>query len=494
MLEVLQTLIDPINLLMMNIGVAAGIIIGALPGLSVILAIALLLPLTFGMDSIAGMYLLLGAYCGGTYGGSITAILINTPGTPAASATMFDGYKLAQKGRAGDALKAALVASTIGGVISCFALIFIAPPLASMALKFGPPEYFALCLFGLTIVVSISSKNLLRGLISGGLGLLLSTVGIDATEGIPRFMFGNQQLLSGIKPVIVMLGMFAVSEMMEKSRSVIERTQISTDFSKATMKIKDILIHWKVILKSSIIGVIIGAIPGTGGAISAFFSYNEAKRTSKHPELFGTGVIEGVIAPESGNNAVTGATLIPLLTLGIPGDTAVAVLMGALTMQGITPGPDLFTSGRYWVNSIMVGLLIINIFMLLQGTLFIRAFANVARVPFSVLVPCIMVLCTLGAFAVVNTTFDIFLMLVFGFVGYLLKRFDFPIPPLTIALVLGELTENNLRRSMILSKGDISIFFTRPIALLFMAIAAFSLFFPILRDALKSHKAKSKKD
>lgn len=487
-LDTLLNIISPFNLLMMNLGIAAGIIIGALPGLSVVIAITILLPVTFGLDSVPGMFLLLGAYCGGTFGGSITAVLINTPGTPAAAATTLDGYTMAQNGRAGDALKCALTASTVGGILSCFALIFIAPPLASMALKFGPVEYFALCLFGLSIVIGISGDDIFKGLVMAALGLFASTVGIDSTEGIPRFIFGNSNLLAGFSPAVVMLGVFAISEILDKSRIGVSNGKVETEYAKASISLREIFSHWKTMLWSSLYGIFIGAVPGTGGAISAFFSYNEAKRRSKHPEKFGTGIPEGIIAPESGNNAVTGATLIPLLTMGIPGDTAVAVLLGALTMQGIVPGPELFTSNKFWVYSIMGGLLLINIFMFLQGTLFNKAFANVAKLPFSILVPCIAIFCTIGSFSVANNFFNVFVMLGFGFLGYILKRFGFPLPPLTIALVLGQLTENNLRRALILSEGSISIFFTRPLSLLFLVIALISLCLPLIRK-LKGRKA-----
>lgn len=485
-LEVLQSLIDPFNLLMMNLGVFIGVLVGVLPGLTGVFAITVLLPFTFGLESIPGMYLLLGAYCGGVFGGSITAILINTPGTPAAAATMIEGHKMALNGRGGDALKGALVASTIGGIISCFALLFIAPVLASFALRFGPPEYFALCLFGLTIVISISEKNMRKGIIAGGLGLLLSTVGIDANEGIPRFMFGNVNMLTGISPIIVMLGIFALSEMLEKTRNHGPLDTAAPELVvKATMKTREILKHWWLIVKSSFFGIFIGAVPGTGGAIAAFFSYNEAKRSSKTPEKFGTGCIEGVVAPEAANNAVTGATLIPLLTLGIPGDIGTAVLMGALMIKGVVPGPELFTTGKFWVYSIMLGLFMINIFMFVQGTYLTKMFAMVTKVPFNILIPCVMVLCTVGAFAMANSTFDVYVMIIFGLVGYLMRRFNFPLPPLTIAIVLGKLTETNLQRALIMSDGNPSIFFTRPLSLIFIMIAVVSLFAPLLRKLRK---------
>ena len=488
-IDVLKEIFTVENVLMMNVGMAAGTIIGAMPGLNVIFAIAILLPLTFGMDSLAGMYLMLASYCGATYGGSITAILINTPGTPNAAATTFDGYPLAQKGRAGDALKVALVGSTFGGIISCLALLFFAPKIAKIAYHIASPEYFALCLFGICCVVGMAEKNVFKGIIMSFLGMAVSTVGISMLDGTSRFTFGNSNLLAGFRQATVILGVFAISEVLMKLRNISKDDvkSINTDFKKSTLRTKEILKHWKVIAASSVIGVVIGAIPGTGGALSAMFSYDTARRMSKHPEEFGTGVIEGVLAPETGNNAVTGATLIPLLTLGIPGDAAVAVLLGALTMQGITPGFALFTDGSTWVWAIMLGLVVINFLMLLQGRIFIRLFANVTKVPMMVLLPCIVIATVLGAFAIANTTFDIFVMVVFGIVAYALRRLDFPIPPFVIGLVLGSLAEVNLRRGMTL--GGVSIFFTRPISLVIILISLLILCMPLFRKIKGRRKA-----
>ena len=488
-IDVLKEIFTVENVLMMNVGMAAGTIIGAMPGLNVIFAIAILLPLTFGMDSLAGMYLMLASYCGATYGGSITAILINTPGTPNAAATTFDGYPLAQKGRAGDALKVALVGSTFGGIISCLALLFFAPKIAKIAYHIASPEYFALCLFGICCVVGMAEKNVFKGIIMSFLGMAVSTVGISMLDGTSRFTFGNSNLLAGFRQATVILGVFAISEVLMKLRNISKDDvkSINTDFKKSTLRTKEILKHWKVIAASSVIGVVIGAIPGTGGALSAMFSYDTARRMSKHPEEFGTGVIEGVLAPETGNNAVTGATLIPLLTLGIPGDAAVAVLLGALTMQGITPGFALFTDGSTWVWAIMLGLVVINLLMLLQGRIFIRLFANVTKVPMMVLLPCIVIATVLGAFAIANTTFDIFVMVVFGIVAYALRRLDYPIPPFVIGLVLGSLAEVNLRRSMTL--GGIGIFFTRPISLVIILISLLILCMPLFKKIKGRRKA-----
>ncbi len=486
-MEVLQEIFTIPNLLMMNIGMVAGIIIGAMPGLNVIFAIAILLPLTFGMDSLAGMYLMLASYCGATYGGSITAILINTPGTPNAAATTFDGYPMAQNGRAGDALKTALVGSTIGGILSCFALIFFAPMIARIAYHIASPEYFALCLFGVCCVIGISEKDIFKGIIMAFLGMSLSTVGISMLDGTSRFTFGSHNLLAGFREATVMLGIFAVSEVLIKLRNVTKDdvTSINARFDKSTLKVLDIIKHWKVIITSSIIGIVIGAIPGTGGAISAMFSYDTARRMSKHPERFGQGELEGVLAPETGNNAVTGATLIPLLTLGIPGDAAVAVLLGALTMQGITPGFSLFTDGSTWVWAIMLGLVLINIFMFLQGQLFIRAFVNVTKVPMLVLLPCIVIATVMGSYAIANTTFDVFVMVVFGLLGYALRRLGFPLPPFVIGLVLGEIAEVNLRRSMMI--GGPTIFLTRPISLVIIIISVLMLCMPFI-NKLRARK------
>lgn len=489
-LSVIKEIFTFSNIIMMNIGMAAGILIGAMPGLNVIFAIAILLPLTFGMESLPGMYLMLASYCGATFGGSISAILINTPGTANAAATVLDGYPMAQKGRAGDALKLALTASAVGGIFSCIVLIFLAPQVAGIALYIASPEYFALCLFGLSAVVGLSEGNVIKGLIMGLIGLFLSTVGIDATDGVQRFMFGNSQLLAGFRTAAVMLGIFAVSEVLIKcgKQPGQEQAGKAADYQKASIKNRDILRYWRTLLKSSIFGTIIGAIPGTGGTIAAMFSYNEAKRTSKNPEEFGKGSVEGILAPECGNNAVTGATLIPLLTLGIPGDAAVAVLLGALTMQGVTPGAALFQEGSTWVYAIMGGLLLINIFMLIQGQVLIRLFANVTKISMMILLPCIIVLTVTGAFSIANTPFDIFVVIAFGLFGYMMRKLDFPIPPLVIGLVLGNLAETNLRRAMLLSSGNPLIFFTRPLSVLIIAVSMMLLFSPAIKNFIQKRK------
>ncbi len=487
-MTVLGNVLAPMSLLWMNIGLAAGIIIGALPGLTGTMGIALLLPLTYGMSSIHGMMLLLGVYCGGIYGGSITAILINTPGTPASAATSLDGYPMAQQGHAKRALHDALAASMIGGLISCIILLTCAPMVAKFALNFGAREYFALSLFGLTIIASVGGKSVLKGLLMGFAGLLLGCVGIDSLEGVSRFTFGNNYLTGGFNIIPVLIGLFAITEIMTKSRDINKAVGTTVAVEEEKVSFADVLRYKIVLLKSSVIGAFIGAVPGTGAAIASFLAYNEAHRTSKHPEEYGMGSEEGLVACESSNNAVTGATMIPLLTLGIPGDTNTAVLLGALTMQGIQPGPMLFTKQANWVYSIMIGMVLINLFMYLQGRLFVKGFSNITKISTKIMVPCLVVLCVIGAYAIKYNTFNAAAMVVIGVIGYLLKKLDFPLTPMVIGLVLGNLCESNMRRALLLSRGNWLTFFQSPIACVFLALAVFMLFFPMIRDALANKK------
>lgn len=487
-MTVLGNVLAPMSLLWMNIGLAAGIIIGALPGLTGTMGIALLLPLTYGMSSIHGMMLLLGVYCGGIYGGSITAILINTPGTPASAATSLDGYPMAQQGHAKRALHDALAASMIGGLISCIILLTCAPMVAKFALNFGAREYFALSLFGLTIIASVGGKWVLKGLLMGFAGLLLGCVGIDSLEGVSRFTFGNNYLTGGFNIIPVLIGLFAITEIMTKSRDINKAVGTTVAVEEEKVSFADVLRYKIVLLKSSVIGAFIGAVPGTGAAIASFLAYNEAHRTSKHPEEYGMGSEEGLVACESSNNAVTGATMIPLLTLGIPGDTNTAVLLGALTMQGIQPGPMLFTKQANWVYSIMIGMMLVNLFMYLQGRLFVKGFSNITKISTKIMVPCLVVLCVIGAYAIKYNTFNAAAMVVIGVIGYLLKKLDFPLTPMVIGLVLGNLCESNMRRALLLSRGNWLTFFQSPIACVFLALAVFMLFFPMIRDALANKK------
>ena len=364
----------------MNLGILMGTIFGAIPGLTVLLCLVLFLPLTYALPAIPSFMFLLGVYCAGSYGGSISAIMIKAPGTPHAACTLLDGAPLAEKGFARKALNIALIASTIGGVISALALLFIAPFVARIALKFGPPEYFVLCIFGLSIVAGVSGKNLTKGLIPGCLGLFLATVGIDATSGAFRFTFGNFNLFGGFNLVIIVTGLFAISETLFKAgfdkNKAAERIDVSKMNQGEDVSRKDFKRMLAPIARSSIIGILIGAIPGTGASMASFFSYDQAKKKSKHPEEFGHGSVEGIAAAECANNAVTGATLIPLLTLGIPGDAVVAVLVGAFMINGLIPGPNLFAEHSVTVYAIMVGLVFVNVFMFFQGKILDQVFCK----------------------------------------------------------------------------------------------------------------------
>lgn len=497
MLENIGSVFALNNILMMNIGIAAGILIGAAPGLSVSFAVTVLLTTTFHMESLPAMFLLLGAYCGGMYGGSITAILINTPGTANAVCTAMEGYPLSRRGRAGDAMKCALVASTVGGLLSCVVLVLFAPTLAKMIVNVAAPEYFALCCFGILASVGLEGTDLnkiFKGILSAAFGLLLSCVGADPIFGTNRFSFGSYSMLSGIKMISAMLGAYALSQVMVNARDVYQHGDEKLKIPKverSSLSTLDVLRHWKLLLKSSFLGIFVGAVPGTGGAEGAMIAYNEAKRTSRHPEEFGDGSVEGIIAAESANNGVTGGAMIPMLTLGIPGDGVMAILLGALTMQGITPGPKLFTSGDPWVYAIIAGLFIINLFMFIQGQLFSKGFAQVARVPQSIMVPVIIAMCMIGAFAISNNTFEIFVVIAFGLLGYLMKKIDLPITPMCISLVLGSLFEQSLRRALIISEGDFSVFFTRPVSCMIIILSFAVMLWPIVSSYIAKRKRRS---
>lgn len=494
MLEAITNIFTLNNILMMNIGVMTGILIGAAPGLSVSFAVTVLLTMTFNMDSLAALFLLLGAYCGGMYGGSITAILVNTPGTANAVCTAMEGYPLARRGRAADAMRCALIGSTIGGLVSCVALLLFAPIIAKVIVNVAATEYFALCCFGILASVGLEGTNLnkiFKGIISAAIGLLLACVGTDPIFGTNRFGFGTYYMLSGIKMISALLGAYALSQCMINARDVFlhgdEKLKIP-DVGKAALKIKEILKSWKLIIKSAVLGTVVGAVPGTGGAEGAMLAYNEAKRTSKKPEKFGDGSEEGILAAEAANNAVTGGAMIPMLTLGIPGDGVMAILLSALTMQGITPGPNLFNSGDPWVYAIIFGLFVINIFMFIQGELFSKLFANVARVPQSIMVPIIVAMCTMGAFAIGNNIFEVFVVAAFGLIGFLMKKVDLPITPLCISLVLGPLFESSMRRALLLSDNDFTIFFTRPVSCMILILSVVIMLWPIISTKLNEHK------
>ncbi|SKA23978.1 tripartite tricarboxylate transporter permease [Consotaella salsifontis] len=480
-------------LLLTFLGTLAGIIIGALPGLTVNMGIALLMPLTFTFQGMGGILMLLGVYCGAIYGGSISAILINTPGTPASAATVLDGYPMALKGEAGRALGLSTASSMFGGLFSAVALVVVAPQLAKVATGLSAPDYFALGVFGISIITSVSSSSVIKGLIGGCIGLFIATIGLDPMTAGMRFTFGSYYLMGGISFVPILVGLFAFSQaLLGIEENWIERRQPG-GARKVTARISRLLPSWAdfrrvlpTYLRSSVIGTAIGTIPGTGGDIASFISYTEAKRWSKHPEEFGHGSIEGVSAPEAGANAVAGGAMVPLMTLGIPGDGATAIMMGAFMVQGLSLGPLLFTEHPVEVNTIFIGLFLANLMMGILGFSGIRIFTRVMAVPRQILVPIILVLCAVGSYSVNNTMTDVFVMMIAGIFGYIMLKLDFSMSPIIIGIILGPMAESNLRRALTMSDGDFSIFVRSPVCATFLTIALLTLFLPIVGPRIKA--------
>ncbi|WP_417880638.1 tripartite tricarboxylate transporter permease [Vibrio sp.] len=458
-------------------GVLGGIILGALPGLTATMGVAILLPFTFGMEPTAALVMLIGVYIGGIYGGSIAAILLKTPGTPASAASVLDGYTMSSNGQAARALSISAIASFVGGLISTIVLIAISPLLAKFALKFNAPEYFALALFGLTIIASVSSQNILKGLLAGGIGLLISTVGLDPISSVPRFTFGVMDLYSGVNVIPVLIGLFALSEALNQIEKILSEKQIKPPkFDRKLLSQKDLKEMMPTAVKSGLMGTTIGSVPGAGADISAFVCYNEAKRSSKNPDEFGKGSVKGLAAAEAGNNGVTGGSLVPLLTLGVPGDAVAAVLLGALIIQGLTPGPLLFAQSPEVVYGVFSSMLVANIVMLIVGLLGIRFFCRIIEVPKILMIPIIIFLSIVGAYAINNSMFDIGIAIGFGALGFILGKLDIPSSPILLAIILGPMAETNLRKSLLMYDNSWSFLYDRPIALAFIVLAVLSVY------------------
>lgn len=478
------------NFVWLNLGVFIGSIFAAIPGLTVILCIILFLPFTYKMTAIPGMMFLLGIYCAGGYGGSVSAILINTPGTPHAAATMLDGHPLSQKGRTKAALKIALYASTFGGIFSALCLLFLAPQVAEIAAHLGTAEYFLVCLFGLTIIAGISGKSMIKGIISACVGLFISCIGADPLTSYDRFTFGIPRLYMGLDLAVCLIGLFALIEILKKAEHKEDRLLLDTEKIRddGTITKDEYRRMIRPAVVSSIIGTIIGIIPGTGASMASWFSYDRAKSMSKHKEEFGQGSVEGIAAAESANNAVTGATLIPLLTLGIPGDGCVAIMLSALMINGLNPGLSLFTTQGDIMYAIMIGLLFVNLFMLIQGKYLTNLFAKVVSIPQEILTPVIVIFCFAGAYSVNKSYFDVGVTLAFGIIAWLLYKLDFPSVPILLGLVLGNMTETNFRRALLLSEGSPRIFVSSGycIAFLVMIVAAVAM---IIKSKVKEGSA-----
>ncbi len=450
-------------------GILIGVIAGAIPGMSATMAVALTLPFTFALQPITGILLLLGVYKGGIFGGSIPAILIKTPGTPASSATILDGYPMAENGQAGKALGMALYASCTADLISNLSLILFAGWLASFALSFGPPEFFTLILFSLTIIAGVSGESLIKGLLAAVFGLLLATVGLDLVYGTNRFNFNDANLMGGLNFIAVLIGLFAIPEILAyvwQPRSSDEQVR---PLGEQHVTFAEYRRCFKSIIRGSFIGVFLGSIPGIGAAPSAFLSYSEARRRSPNKSNFGKGEIEGVAASEAGNNGVAGATLIPLLALGVPGDVITAIIIGAFMVHGLQPGPMMFIANVDIIYALFLGLIISSVLLLFIGGVAIRLFRYIAEVPRSILMPGVLILCVYGVYAVNNNVFDVIVMFLMGWVGYFMLRNDIPPAPFLIAFILGPLLEDNFRQAMLMSNGAPQILFRSYITWFFWA-------------------------
>lgn len=475
------------NLFASFIGVTFGLFIGMMPGLTVSLGMVLLLPLTYKLSAISSVCLLLGLYASGMTGGSFSAVLINIPGTPSASATALDGHPMARNGRAGEALGIAVIASFFGGIFGLVCLSVAAPVIARVALNFGAPELFAIVLLGLTLICSFGRESNIKGLLSGIIGLIIMTVGLDPMMGTPRFTFDSVELQAGISFLPAMIGLFAIPQIirgLSGKSSVIP--QYDEKVSGVLPKLRNLVKLVKSMLIGSTIGTGVGAIPGTGGPIAVFLAYDYARKASKAGNRFGKGEPEGVAAPEAANNAVAGGALIPMLTLGIPGDPITAILLGALLIHGLIPGPLLFSQNAHFVYAVFWAYLVANIMNITVSLSTIKLWVRVLKVPERILIPIIVVVCIVGTYGLRNTFFDTGVMLAFGIMAFFMSKYGFPVVPMLLAIVLGPTLESNLRMSLIIADGDWMVFFRQPISLGFILLSVVTFFGPLLLPAIRS--------
>lgn len=478
----------PLNLISLLTGMFAGTVGGAIPGISGTMMVAIIIPLTYGMEPTAAIIFLIGIYVGSVYSGSITAILFRIPGAPEAVATTLDGYELNKKGLAGEAMGVSIFSSATGGIFATFVLMFLSPQLAQVALTFGPAEFFAACVLALTVISSLGGKSVLKALVTGLAGLFLATIGIDPMSGVERYTYGLMTLMTGINFVPALIGLFAISEVLRQTEQHLQIKGVKQNLG-AKMPGWTMIGRLKgILLRSSILGTIIGILPGIGSTTAALVGYSEAVRWSKEPEKFGTGIFEGVAAPEAANNAGAVATLVPFLTLGIPGGANTALLIGAFIIHNLRPGPLLFVKNPLFVYTIFAGVFLSNFLIIIMGKIFIRYFVRVIQLPYNFLGPAIVILSIVGSFAVRNNIGDVLLMFLFGVGGFFLEKYGYPITPMVIGLVLGPLTESELRRAMLLADNDPTYLFTRPISGTLLAIAIFFIFFPILRRYWESRR------
>jgi len=483
-----SVLADPNLLLLIFATTIGGVVIGALPGLGATTGAALLLPFTLTMDPVAAIAVLATLYCSATFAGAITAILINTPGTAAAAATCLDGFPLAQRGEAGRALGIAVVASTIGGIFSIIVLAIAAPLLARVAYEFRPPEYFALTIFGLSMLASISEGGAVKNLIGGMFGVWLATIGADPSTGVERFMFGNYELYEGLHFIPVLVGLFALSELLTQSKRL---NQIAEQISMKAVLLPTMADYrkiWKTVLRSCGIGTFIGILPAEGATVASMIGYSEAKRWSKTPEEFGKGAVEGIAGAEAANNAATGGAMVPTLVLGIPGSGTTAVILVGLMVHGLRPGPHLFTEQIDKVYAIFGAMMVANVMFFGLGLFGAKLFARVTLIPRGILWPIVFAFSVLGAYSLAQSMIDVYIALAFGVIGYLFRRFGFAVAPIAIGLILGEMVETNLQNSLKMFDGEWWRIPMQPLAAVFLTLAVLGISQPYIVGWLQRRK------
>ena len=472
--------LQPVNLLYCFLGVFIGTLVGVLPGIGPVGAMSLLLPVTFQTTPEAAVIMLAGIYYGAMYGGSTTSILVNIPGEAASVVTCLDGYQMARQGRAGPALGMAAFGSFIAGTAAIVGLMLLAPPLSRFALKFGPAEYFSLMVLGLCILIYLAHGSMAKALLMAAFGVVLGLVGLDAITAQPRLTFGRMELVDGVGLVPIVMGLFGIAEVLLNIESVLKRNILKSSISGLLPTRQDWRDSAGPLARGSVLGFFLGILPGGGAVISSFLSYALEKRVSRHPERFGHGAIEGVAGPEAANNAAAGGAFIPLMTLGIPPNVVMAMLMGAFIIHGVQPGPLMMTQKPELFWGVIASMYIGNIMLLILNLPLIGIWVQVLRVPYRILFPLILLFCLIGVYAVSNTVFDIYIMVLFGVVGYLMKKFGYEPAPLVLAFVLGPMLENNLRKSLILSQGDFSTFVTRPLSAIALLLALALLLSPLI--------------
>ncbi len=466
----------PSSLVATAIGALIGLIVGMIPGLTISTGIIIVLPLTFVLEPNVSIALLLGLYVAGMTGGSFSAILLNIPGTPSASATAMDGYPMARRGEAGRALGISVLAGFVGGLFSFLCLYLIAPALAAVALEFQAPDLFSLMLFGLTIICSFSTDSLIKGLLSATLGLAIVSIGQDPVMGTERFTFGDANLLAGVNFLTALIGLFAIPQLIDNLRAAPRAADgVATKFGSPLPRLADLRRMRLPVTVGSAVGAFLGILPGAGGPIAAFISYDYTRKMSRAGATFGDGAVEGIAAPESANNAVTGGALIPMMTLGIPGDPVTAILIGALLVHGLAPGPLLFLERADFAYGIIFSFLMANIFNFCIALIGVRYLVKLLATPRVLLMPAIAVLCVIGSYALRNSFYDVGIMFLFGLIGLAMRWLNMPVVPMLLALVLGRQLEENLRVALTGSQGDLSVFITQPFSLLFLSLSAISV-------------------